>query len=272
MTEIIIDATKCNKDGVCVAVCPQHIIKIDPKTWGPYLDQEKKDACIECGHCVSFCSMDALTLNGINPEQCQKITKENTPTKEMVAQLLKSRRSIRKFQDKLIEHGTLTDLMEIVNYAPTGRNEQELSWRIVNGKDKVRELAGYVVDWMRKVIQIDKDYAGYYQGLINAWEKGHDNLLRGAPAVVVAVAPKNAQIGLEDGSTAISYLELAAPSFDLGTCWAGYFYFATNMSRDIKKYLNISKEEKCVGAAMIGYPMFKSHRIPKRKQIEIQWI
>ncbi len=272
MTEILINSKRCNKDGVCVAVCPQRIIKINKETKLPYLDDSRKHVCIKCGHCVSFCSQDALTLNGVAPEECTKITSENIPTKEMVAQLLQSRRSIRKFQNKSIDQNVIYDLMDIVNYAPTGRNEQEISWRIVNDKEKVRDLAGYVVDWMKDTIKLDKDYAGYYQGLINAWEKGHDNLLRDAPAVVVAVAPNNAQIGLEDGSTAISYLELAAPSFGLGTCWAGYFYFASNVSSDIKKYLSISEDEKCVGAAMIGYPKFRNYRVPKREDVDIKWI
>ncbi len=272
MCEIIFDLTRCNKDGVCAAVCPQRIINIDKESKFPIFDESKKDSCIECGHCLSFCSRGALTLNGVAPEQCSKITEENTPSKEMVVQLLQSRRSIRKFKDKPIEQNVLKELMDTVNYAPTGRNEQEISWRIVNDKEKVRELAGCVVEWLRKVVQIDKDFAGYYQGLINAWEKGYDNLLRDAPALVVAVAPKDAQIGVEDGATAISYLELAAPSFGLGTCWAGYFYFASNSSREIKKLLSISQEEKCVGAAMIGYPKFKNCRIPKRKPINIQWI
>ncbi|THB74931.1 MAG: ferridoxin [Gammaproteobacteria bacterium] len=272
MREIIIDQNRCNKDGVCAATCPLHIIKIDPESKLPLLNEQQKERCINCGHCLSVCSKDALTLNGVAPEDCLKITTDNSPTKGMVKQLLQSRRSIRAYKGKQVEQSKLSELMDVVNYAPTGRNEQELSWRIVNDKEKMRVLAGYVVDWMKKVIQINQDYAGYYQGLINSWEKGHDNVLRGAPALVVTVAPNDAQIGVEDGSTAISYLELAAPSFDLGTCWAGYFYFASNASQDIKKYLNISKEDKCVGAAMIGYPKYKYYRIPKRKPVEIEWI
>lgn len=272
MTEIVIDHNKCNRDGICAASCPLHLFKIDEETNIPYLDEKKADSCINCGHCISVCSQDALTLNGTSPEQLTQIKPELIASTETVKQLLRTRRSIRKFKDKSVDKETLVKLIDMANHAPTGRNLHEISWKLIDDKKKVRELAGMVVEWMKRVSQVDKKLAEYFQGAIKSWEKGHDNVLRGAPAFAIAVAPKDAACAVEDGATAIAYLELAAHSLNLGTCWAGYFYFAVNSSPDIRKYLAISDDEKCVGAAMLGYPSFKYYRIPSRDPAPIEWI
>lgn len=272
MTEIVIDPHKCNRDGICAASCPLHLFKIDADTKIPYLDEERADSCISCGHCISVCSQDALTLNGVSPEQLTLIKPELASSPETVEQLLRTRRSIRRFKNKPVDKQTLSKLIDMANYAPTGRNQREISWRLINDKQKINDLAGHVIDWMRKVSKLNKESAELFERLIVAWEKGHDGILRDAPALAIAVAPKSFPIASEDGSTALAYLELAAPSLGLGTCWGGYFYFAASSSKEIQNIVSISDDEKCVGAAMIGYPSFKYYRIPQRDPAKIEWI
>ncbi len=272
MTEIVIDPHKCNRDGICAASCPLHLFKIDADTKIPYLDEERADNCINCGHCISVCSQDALTLNGVSPAELTQIDPELMPSPESIEQFLRSRRSIRRYKNKPVDKETLTKLVDLASCSPTGRNEREISWRLVNDKQKMKQLAGYVIDWMRQVSKLNKESEQNFQTFINAWEKGHDSILRDAPALAVAVAPKAFPIATEDGSTAIAYLELAAPSFGLGSCWGGYFYYAANSSAKIQKLLSITEDEKCVGAAMLGYPQFKYYRIPKRETEQIKWV
>lgn len=272
MAELIIDAEKCIKDGICAASCPIDVIGIDAKTNIPYMYEQRKDTCIDCGHCLSVCSQDALTINGLKPEECSPIQADLVASQPAIEQLLKSRRSIRQFKSKEIPADVITNLIEMVNYAPTGGNRQEISWRIVNDRTKVRDLAGHVVQWMREASAVNKTYANYFSRLIKSWEDGTDDILREAPALLVAVAPAPVSVAMEDGVTAIAQAELAAPSLGLGSCWAGFFHLAAASSTEIKEYLAISENEKCVGAIMLGFPKYKYYRIPKRKQPCMIWV
>ena len=68
---------------------------------------------------------------------------------------------------------------------------------------------------------------------------------------------------------ALTYLELAALPFGLGTCWAGFVQMAV-MSPSIQEFLNLPEGHQSFGAMMIGYPEFEYHRIPLRK-MDITW-
>ncbi len=272
MSEIIINTQRCNKDGNCAASCPLNIIGIDENTKIPYIYEDLKEFCMECGHCISVCSQDALTLNGIEPDDCTLIKDDLVASQEVVEQLLKSRRSIRRFKDKPVSKDLMSKLIDMVNNAPTGRNMQEVSWRLINEKEKIRDLAEYVINWMRAVSKVNREFAGYSSRLIEAWDNGVDAVLRDAPAFIVAVAPSNSPVALEDGVTSVAQLELAAPSLGLGSCWAGFFHLAAGASKEIQEYISISGDEKCVGAVMLGYPQFKYYRIPPRKPANIKWV
>jgi len=68
---------------------------------------------------------------------------------------------------------------------------------------------------------------------------------------------------------ALTYLELAALSFGLGTCWAGYAHMATALP-SIQEVLNLPEGRQCFGAMMVGYQKFDYHRIPLRK-MNVTW-
>lgn len=71
---------------------------------------------------------------------------------------------------------------------------------------------------------------------------GYDAILRNAPALVVAYAPKEVANNMVDLSIAISYLNLVAPTMGMGTCWAGLFQWALLASHEVKKELGLPAE------------------------------
>jgi nitroreductase len=70
-------------------------------------------------------------------------------------------------------------------------------------------------------------------------------------------------------TVALAYTELAAVSFGLGACWAGYVNMALNMWPPARRILGISKRRVCFGALMVGYPGFEYYRIPARNKIRL---
>ena len=70
---------------------------------------------------------------------------------------------------------------------------------------------------------------------------------------------------------ALSYLELAAPTFGLGTCWAGILQGALKSRTEIRSALGLCEDMPHYYAMMIGYPKTKYYRLPERLPPRIEW-
>jgi nitroreductase len=142
-----------------------------------------------------------------------------------------------------------------------------------NRLTKFKELFGLAVDWMRSVLQKDPQpaYALYLPLIVATWDAGYDMVLRNSPAVVVASAPKQDPDGLVNVTLPLSYLELAATSKGLGTCWAGLVQGAMLSSPQMKKEMGIPEGHPHHYPMMLGYPKSRYFRLPERKAPKINW-
>ena len=64
---------------------------------------------------------------------------------------------------------------------------------------------------------------------------------------------------------------MAAPSFGLGTCWAGFFQFAATFWPPLKEALQLPEDHASFGAMMVGYPKYRYQRLPLRNDAQITW-
>ena len=126
---------------------------------------------------------------------------------------------------------------------------------------------------MRSVLQKDPQpaFAPYLPMIVAAWDAGYDVVLRDAPALIVASAPKQDANGMVDVTLALSYLELAATAMGLGTCWAGLVQGAVLSSPQLKKELGIPENHPHHYPMMLGYPKPKYFRLPERRGPKITW-
>jgi nitroreductase/NAD-dependent dihydropyrimidine dehydrogenase PreA subunit len=272
MNLLIVDNEKCKKDGICAADCPMAIIQVD-KDNGPGIVPGGDAICIRCGHCVAVCPHGALSHQEVLLEDCEPLQKNLSISSDQTVQLLRSRRSTRVFKDKPIEKATLKRLIEIGRYAPTGSNSQLVEWTVFTDAAKIHEIAALVIDWMKGVLEKDQQpsYAPYMPTVAGAWDMGYDAVLRHAPGLIVAYAPKEAGNGMVDVTLALSYLELAAPSYGMGTCWAGMLQGAMRSQPSIKAALGLSDDYPFHYPMMIGYPKARYFRLPERKAPKIVW-
>lgn len=199
--------------------------------------------------------------------------KESLPTSEQAELFLRSRRSTRGYKDKRVPRDVLEKLIDIARYAPTGSNAQPVQWLVVEDTSEVRRLAGLVSDWMAIMVKkmppgVDLDRAN---SLVERQQMGQDVVMRGAPHLIIAHAPKNLPTAGQDGTIALTYLELSAYSLGLGACWAGFFQMAAILHPPIMESLELPEEHRCLGALMIGYPRYKFSRVPVRNQPPVIW-
>jgi len=277
-----VDQGKCQRDGLCVAVCPKGIIELKDESPVPNPIAGALKLCMDCGHCVAICPHGALSHRAMTPEQCPPFVRDMLPGPENVEHLMRARRSIRVYKDKPVEAETLTKLLNVASFAPTWANTQKIKWVVVNGKEKVERIAGLAVDWMRDLmkrkdmvdgatVQLSKAYMMRIGKTVEAWDAGFDLNLRGAPALVVAHAPNDYPAANTDCAISLSYLELAASSLGLGSCWAGALWMVTKNCQSLREALGIPEGDANYGM-MIGYSKYRYHRLPLRNDARITWI
>ena len=273
MGQIHVDKGSCKRDGICAAVCPMGIIELKDDSPVPGLVAGLEQLCIKCGHCVAVCPHGALSLDGMKAKDCPPVRTELSLGSEQVARFLRSRRSIRTYRDEGIDREKLAKLIDMAHYAPTGTNSQQVQWLVINSREQLHSLAGMIIDMLRYLTREEHPLAKAYrlERSIAAWDAGIDTVLRGAPALVVAHAPKAYALAQVDSSIALTFLDLAAPTSGLGACWAGFFMMAAAQWPPLQQALALPDGHACFGALMIGYPKYDYHRLPLRKEAAITW-
>jgi nitroreductase/NAD-dependent dihydropyrimidine dehydrogenase PreA subunit len=268
-----VDTQKCQRDGACLAECPAGIIRFGKADGFPEPVPGAEAFCIHCGHCVAVCPHGALSHVRITPADCAPIEETLIPTPPQVEQFLRARRSVRAFARQPLDREQIVRLIDTARFAPSGHNLQPVHWRVIYDRAAVAVMAGHVVDWMRHLIAVNNPLAAllHMERAVAAHERGREPILRGAPHLVVAHAPKVDRTAPPACTIALAYLELAASTHGLGACWAGYFNTAAGLWPPLQAALALPAEHASFGALMLGRPRFVYHRIPPRNPARVTW-
>lgn len=273
MTTVAFAQNKCVKCDTCRVVCPLALITGTDNTGCPAVPQENQERCIACGHCEAVCPENVITVTGPNLQAPLSAKEQPAIAAEQLSCYLQKRRSIRAFKKEAVAHGTLERIFDAVRYAPTGVNAQTVRWAVVENAQNVQVLAELTIRWMRGIIASDSQMAQRMNmsALVAQWDKGVDRICRNAPHLALAYSHKENRLGPLDCHIALAHLEVAAPAFGLGACWAGYFGVAAGLMPDIGAALGIPQDHAIHGAMMFGYPKYRYARVPKRNAAVIVW-
>ena len=263
--------SNCAGDAICAMTCPVGIIQmVDGK---PTPTEYAENTCISCGHCVAVCPHSAMDHSRIKTADCPVIDENLVLNENQVEQFLRTRRSIRTYKDQPVSKEKLTRLVELARYGNTGHNSQTVKWHVTDDRDKIIKMVDATVDWMNYMIKEQPEIAKalHFVLLVRAWKKGHDGISRNAPAMITAYSDVNDRMAPQSSMIALSYLELAAPALNLGTCWAGFMFMAASTWPGMKTAIGLSENDKVNGMVLVGHPKFKYHRMPLRKEPVITW-
>jgi nitroreductase/NAD-dependent dihydropyrimidine dehydrogenase PreA subunit len=271
MEYLIVDESKCKKDGICARECPGAVIELRTADGYPEITGE---GCIVCGHCVAVCPHGALSHERILVKDSPPIREDLIINEDQAVQFLRSRRSIRRYQDRPVEEEKIRRLIEVARYAPTGSNLQAVEWLVLTDRERLRKISGMTVEWIRRILEDPRaaEARPYLPRVVSSWEAGSDSVLRGAPVLILALAPKEAFNGLVDLTLALSYLDLVAPTLGLGTCWAGLLQGALLADPEIKAAVGMPADHPHHYPMMLGYPDTKYYRLPERKPPKIAFL
>lgn len=170
---------------------------------------------------------------------------------------IRTRRSVRSYQDRPVEDEKLQAVLDAVRVAPSWANMQ--CWRMVVVKDKA------IQEKISDLSYVESFFApkGYKS---NPSKKA----LASAPVVLILCADP-AQSGvlweqnyyLVDAGIAAQNLMLAARGQGLGTVFVGVYD-----EEKVKGLLNIPASIRVVGLFPLGYPTEEKKEGPKRKSLE----
>lgn len=266
MDLIKVDKSLCVKCGACTKVCPTTALRM--KADGP--EYNNLSSCIACGQCAAVCPCGAL--DNVKTPLCNQIEMEDFKglDSETAEYFLRSRRSIRSYKNTSVSYEELLKLVNIARFAPTASNSQGISYIIVKDKEILEKATEIIVKWMEANIELHWSF----QRHINNYRKnGVDSILRDAPHMILAAAPKDFRNGRENSISALSYVELFAPTLGLGSCWAGLFEFCAFLNyKPLLDLLNIPEDKVITGALMVGYPKYKYKRLVDRNLLEVTCI
>lgn len=269
MELIRVNREKCVKCGICADVCPIGIIHMKHE-WPEEADPE---CCIACGHCTAACPHEALENVRAPLAEQMPVSENPVIDQEKAYQFLRSRRSVRNYEEKAVPRAKLLQLMEIARFAPTASNFQSISYLIIEDPQMLKSVSEMVNSWMNEQLRIDSYWAKRYAGVIKRFQGSEkDVVLRNAPCLVIAAAPKGFENGRQNAAFSLAYVEMYAPSLGLGTCWAGLLQMcAFSGCRPLLEMLNLPENREFAGAMIVGYPKYRYNRLVDRNPLQIEF-
>lgn len=197
-------------------------------------------------------------------------------TKEVFFQVIKDRRSIRKYTEQRITEGDLRLILESARQAPSGENAQP--WRFIVVKDQgSKDFLSYVGkhgsgrrftgEFLSKQMQArftglqdeEKKIAAYKKltsGNVSAFVSEAD-------VNIIVLGKKEVWDAPFDTSAAIENMLLTVTSLGLGACWLVAPCIDIRDELRMKEYFEITDEYKLFAIISIGYPAKMANPRPR---------
>ncbi len=271
MDLIKVDYKKCVKCGLCASDCAMGVIDMGEGGW----PQQARDLCIACGHCVALCPTAALD-NVKSPLGGQIPVKNSRPLSPEEAEFfLRSRRTVRIFDDRPVPRSLIRRLLNISRYAQTAVNSQAVSYCVIDDRNLLGRISEAMIEWEEAMLPQAKEQADFIISLISRYRSRHqDVMLWRTPCLVLALAdPGRIPRSSRDNAVFfLSYVSLYAQSFGLGTCWAGIFEACWKSGyAPLRELIKLPEELELAGAMMVGYAKYKYRRLVEREPLNILW-
>lgn len=192
-----------------------------------------------------------------------------------LTELIKSRRSIRRWQDKPVSEKLLCEAVELATYAPNGGNQQNWYFYVIVNKDIINSIAD--------AVQASADYIASWPeaakyGEVAARMLQRASFFRSAPAAIAVTAKQYASpieqlsagrketdararqiyewrhianAGIQSVASAVAYLVLILHQMGLGAVW---MTGPMQAKGQIEKVLDVPAGMDLVAFIPVGYP------------------
>lgn len=263
-----IDTEKCVGCGACAADCfPQELELVDGKAVPRGVN------CIACGHCIAVCPTDAVTLAGYNMGEvleCASLPSRLDP--QVYLNHLKTRRSIRRFQNVPVTREQLELILEAGRFSPTGGNLQNVSYTVF--QKELPALRTKLIDELKlmgdEAARAGQKISWYSDMWLEMYGEYHaqrkDRLFFGAGTAIVIASdsPQSACI-------AAAHMETMIYSLGLGMLYSGFSARAIMHSPALQKELALKENYQVYAVLVVGCPDVNYLRTVPRKSADVVW-
>jgi nitroreductase len=216
---------------------------------------------LKCQHCLAICPTGAISILGFKPEDSIPLNEKSLPSKEQMKTFVRARRSVRQFVQEDVSSALIDELLLDTANAPSGCNDRELTFTVIDGVNAMQELRRRVISSIEQKREANIEIPSFLlDGVQNYKKHGIDIFFRNAPHLLIVSAGKKARCGQEDALIALSYFELLAQSAGLGTTWCGMLKFILNIVPELAGAIGLNKETAYCYAMMFGKPSVKYAR------------
>jgi len=190
-----------------------------------------------------------------------------------VFEIMKQRKSVRKYLDKIVPRADVEDLIMCAGFAPSAINLQPWEYVVTYGEEKDRlirrlkkvhamknvscgpgtstPLPEKIADRSRRALKVMEPQITKLDVPFNQFIEEGSCSFYGAPVVIIVLMDKVfPKLRYLDVGLSVSYLLLAAEAKGLSTCPIGLI---TEYGDDIKDVLNIPEEKEVLLAISLGY-------------------
>ena len=171
----------------------------------------------------------------------------------MFLDIVKKRRSVRKYQDLPVEKEKINLCLEAARLAPSACNAQPWKFIVFDKPESIEQLCRSAFSGIYK----NSSFAGRAPVIIVALNT------RGKRLPSLAGRFQSKHYPLIDLGIAGEHLILQATELGLGTCWVGWFN-----AKGVSELLGLSRHENPVVLIPIGYPDDAGGRSASRKSLE----
>lgn len=152
-----------------------------------------------------------------------------------ILDVIKTRRSVRKYKNDMVPAGIIDKIIEAGTYAATGMDRQSPIILAVTDK----ELRDKLSKMNSRIMGKSEDFDPFY----------------GAPVVLVVLADKSMPTYIYDGTLVMGNLMLEAHALGVDSCWIhrAKEEFESEEGREILKSLGIEGNYEGIGHCILGY-------------------
>lgn len=256
---ITVDPERCIACLACIEGCPVRLFRLDRRGHARAAAYAEA-ACLDCGHCLALCPTEAIAHGRIKAGP--PAPKPDIPPADLL-DFLTAQRSTREFLPETPGRAPIEAAIDAARFAPSAKNIQPVSWRILEGRERLSKLSPRIVEALA-----DDPFA---QGIGAFLTRGIDLVMRGAPLLVLALGPTDAPERRLDVALALDRFDLGVRAQGFGTCWAGLVMRAADRDQTLARDLNPREDRSIHGAMLVGVPKRRFFRLPERKNAEIEW-
>src|SRR5450759_976441 len=163
-------------------------------------------------------------------------------------ELLKNRRAIRDFQEKVVDLDIVKEILKESCLAPSASNGQPWQFIIVNNRQTLKKLSdeskkNLLQDFAENKTSLNPNY-------VDMLKNENFNVFYNAPCLIYVIGSKSVRSLDVDCALAVSYIMFGAVQRGLGTCWVNLGAYIRDQK--IKSELGIPDDCRIIAPIIIG--------------------